>query len=154
MATRFIRRRHRDSESGAELVEFSLVFMILMMVVLGIVDFALLFQRNEVLTNATREGARVAVLPGYTPTDVQNRVMTFVAQGGVPISGGNPAVTVTATTIPELGGTRPATTVNVAYNHDYIFIGAIATWFGGAGYGTVSLQHESTMRNELAAAAP
>ena len=121
MATRFIRRRRRDSESGAELVEFSLVFMTLMMVVL------------EVLINATREGARVAVLPGYTPTDVQNRVMSFVAQGGVPISGGNPAVTVTATTIPELGGTRPATTVTVAYDHDYIFIGAIAAWFGGGG---------------------
>jgi Flp pilus assembly protein TadG len=79
MATRFIRRRRRDSESGAELIEFSLVFMILMMVVLGVVDFALVFQRNEVLTNATREGARVGVLPGYTPTDVQNRVMSFVA---------------------------------------------------------------------------
>ena len=38
MATRFIRRRRRDSESGAELVEFSLVFMTLMMVVLEVLN--------------------------------------------------------------------------------------------------------------------
>ena len=32
---------------------------------LGIIDFGFLFQRYEVVTNAAREGARVAILPGY-----------------------------------------------------------------------------------------
>ena len=36
---------------------------------LGIIDFGFLFQHYEVVTNAAREGARVAILPGYrTPT--------------------------------------------------------------------------------------
>ena len=51
---------------GAELIEFAFIFPLLLLVCLGIVDFGLLFQRYEVLTNAAREGARVAVLPGYT----------------------------------------------------------------------------------------
>lgn len=56
--------RRVRSERGAELIEFALVFPVLLLVVLGIVDFGFLFQRMEVVTNAAREGARIAVLPG------------------------------------------------------------------------------------------
>ena len=63
------RRRFWASERGAELVEFAFVFPTLLLVMLGIIDFGFLFQRYEVVTNAAREGARVAILPGYqTPT--------------------------------------------------------------------------------------
>ncbi len=37
----------------------------LLLIGFGILDFGILFQRYEVITNAAREGARVAVLPGY-----------------------------------------------------------------------------------------
>ena len=56
----------------------ALVIPILLLVVLGIVDFAFVFQRYEAVTNATREGARVAVLPGYTEPDVQSRVQSYI----------------------------------------------------------------------------
>ncbi len=54
------------SEDGAQLVEFALVLPLLLLVVLGIAEFGFIFQRYEVITNAAREGARLAVLPGYT----------------------------------------------------------------------------------------
>ena len=54
---------------------------ILLLVFGGIVDFGLLLQRQQVVTNAAREGARLAVLPGYTSTDVQARVTQFVREG-------------------------------------------------------------------------
>ena len=69
------------SESGAELVEFALVLPLLLLVFGGIVDFGLLLQRQQVVTNAAREGARLAVLPGYTSADVQARVTQFVQEG-------------------------------------------------------------------------
>ncbi len=141
--------RRRNGEAGAELIEFALVFPLLLMMILGIVDFSLMFQRYEVVTNAVREGARVAVLPGYTETDVQARVASYIAEGGLPTTGGNPTVTVTATTIPDGGGTWPATTVAIAYVHDYSFVGALAGWFSGS-LGPSTLQVESTMRDETA----
>ena len=52
------------SQAGAELVEFALVLPIMLLVFGGIVDFGLLLQRQQVVTNAAREGARLAVLPG------------------------------------------------------------------------------------------
>ena len=69
------------SERGAELIEFALVLPILLLVFAGIVDFALMFQRFLTVSNAAREGARIAVLPGYTQTDVQNRVTQYVREG-------------------------------------------------------------------------
>lgn len=60
------------SERSQSLVEFSLVVPILMLLALGIVDFAMGFKSYVELTNATREGARYAVVgnpAGAYPTD-------------------------------------------------------------------------------------
>ena len=62
------------SELGAELIEFAFALPLLLVVVLGIADYGFMMQRFEVLSNAAREGARVAILPGYAPGDVTARV--------------------------------------------------------------------------------
>ena len=50
------RERLARGERGAELIEFALVLPLLLLLVLGIVDFGFMFQRLEVVTNAAREG--------------------------------------------------------------------------------------------------
>ena len=65
------------------LIEAAVALPLLLLIVLGIVDFGLLFRRYEVLTNAAREGARVAVLPGYSAVDAQDRVQQYLAAGGL-----------------------------------------------------------------------
>lgn len=148
-----LRRRGRfgrfGQDAGSELIEFALVFPMLLFISLGIVDFGFLFQRYEVVTNASREGARVAALPGYSAADVQNRVAAYVQAGGLPTTGGNPAITVTPTTITAASGSWPATQVDVFYNHDYMFIDALAGWFGG-NFSSITLQARTTMRDEIA----
>lgn len=143
MAAATRRRRCRRGEAGSELIECALVLPLLLLVALGIVDFGLLFQRYEVVTNAAREGARVAVLPGYSNTDVQDRVTSYLTAGGLPAS---PTVAVTNTTITAGSTTWPATTVNVSYPHQYLFLGGIAGWFGGS-FTAVQLNAAATMRN-------
>ncbi len=54
--------RRLRSGKGQSLVEFAIVLPILLLLVLGIVDFGLGFKSYVVLTNATREGARYAVV--------------------------------------------------------------------------------------------
>src|SRR5882672_6276307 len=71
------------SETGAELIEFALVFPLLLLVVLGIVDFGFLFQQYEVVTNAAREGARIAVLQDYTPDDASARAKAYLTAAGL-----------------------------------------------------------------------
>ena len=113
------RKRERNGEAGVELIEFGLVFPLLLLLVLGIVDYGFMFQRFEALTNATREGARVASLPGYAQVDIEDRVADFLAAGGVPTTAGNPVVAVTAATIPNGAGTWAATTVTLTYTQLY-----------------------------------
>ena len=134
------------SESGAELIEFALTFPLLVIVMLGIIDMGLLFQRYEVVTTAAREGARVAVLPDYSAADVRTRVAQYVSAGIV----GTAAFTTTvgAPQLVNIGGQCMATiTVNVSYPHSFLYLGGIGTYFGST-FGTKTLSASSTMRVE------
>ncbi len=85
-ASREPRRSLWACERGAELVEFAFVFPTLLLVMLGIIDFGFLFQRYEVVTNAAREGARVAILPDYEASidaNVTARVNQYLTAGGL-----------------------------------------------------------------------
>jgi Flp pilus assembly protein TadG len=137
-------------ESGAELIEFALVFPLLLLVVLGIIDFGLLFQRYEVVTNAAREGARVSVLPGYADEDVETRVGQYLTAAGLTegatTSVGTPQVV-------EVGGqcitVRPVT---VTYPHTFSFVGGIAGFFGSE-LARTGVTATSSMRSETPGAA-
>ena len=140
-------RIHADE--AAQLVEFALVLPLLMLVMLGIAEFGFIFQRSEVVTNAAREGARMAVLPGYTAADVDARVRVYLTQGRVPTTSTNPGIAVSDVTVPVGAGLAPisAKRVTVTYTHTYTFLPKIATWFG-ATYTTVPLKAVAEMRKE------
>lgn len=141
--------RTRRGERGSQLIEFALVFPMLLLVMLGIIDFGLLFQRYEVLTNAVREGARVAVLPGYGATDVQNRVAQYLTAGGLT---GSVTTTVGVPVTSNIGGScMTLTKVTASYPHTFLFLGPIVGLMGGSGFTNKTLQVTATMRNEVTA---
>jgi hypothetical protein len=156
--------RRLKSQRGAELIEFALIFPLLLLVLLGIVDFGFLFQRYEVLTNATREGARLAALPNYSDDDVKRRVCQFLLTGGVPTTGcgtaaapaatpTNPAVTITSPAI-VVGGGKPNISgrrVQLAYNHNFMFIGGIIGLMGGSWNNAKTITTFAVMRTEIQA---
>jgi Flp pilus assembly protein TadG len=141
-----------SGESGAELIEFALALPLLLLVVLGIVDFGFLFQRYEVVTNAAREGARVAVLPNYVDSDVVTRVDQYLTVGG--LTGAHDAPVI-AHSAPVIVGDEcvAMTSVTVTYPFAYSFVGGVAAYFGATGLGSrTSLTATAEMRNELPAA--
>ena len=154
--------RRLKTQRGAELIEFALIFPLLLLVLLGIVDFGFLFQRYEVLTNATREGARLAALPNYSDDDVKRRVCQFLLTGGVPTTGcgtaaapaatpTNPAVTITSPAI-VVGGGKPNISgrrVQLAYNHNFMFIGGIIGLMGGSWNNAKTITTFAVMRTEI-----
>ena len=147
-------RRPRSNERGAELIEFALVLPLLLAMLAGIADFGRIFQRLEVTTNAAREGARLATLPGYNQTDVQNRVRAYMDQGIANGAGARTTVTRTLVNITPGGGGAQfqAAQVLVNYSDSYLILGPIVTLIGGngGGFGTVILSATSTMRMETA----
>lgn len=144
------RGRRWRSERGAALVEFALVLPLLLFIIMGIVDFGFLFQRFQVVNSAAREGARMAVLPGYAPADVEARVRSYLTAGGVAATTVNSSVQVTNVSIPTgAGPTLPGKRVQVTYASPYLFIGPLAGWFGGT-FTTANLNGVAIMRDELA----
>jgi Flp pilus assembly protein TadG len=142
--------KHRPSERGAELVEFALVFPLLLLVSLGIIDFGLLFQRYEVLTNAAREGARVSVLPGYGSADVIARVNQYLQ--ATSLSAESVSTDVGDAETLDLGASCVTVIpVTVSYVHTYTFVGGIISYFNES-LGSKTLSATSSMRLESAAA--
>jgi Flp pilus assembly protein TadG len=143
-------KRLSKAEHGAELVEFALTFPLLLLVVMGIIDFGLLFQQYEVLTNAAREGARVSVLPGYGSTDIQTRVNQYLQ--GTSLTSASVTTTVGAAQTLSIGSGLCAavTPVTVSYTHSYLFLSGIAKFFGGS-FGTKKLTVTASMRSETPA---
>lgn len=146
--------RRWSAERGAELVEFALALPLLLVVLGGIVDFGLILQRQQVLTNAAREGARLAVLPGYSTADVQARVSAYVAAGiGNTASLVVPAPTVTTIT-PATGPQFSVVQVNASYTSSFLVLGPIVSVAGGTWSlgSAITLTSASTMRVETVSA--
>lgn len=151
MVKQVLPRRLR-SERGAELIELALVLPILLLVFAAIVDFGLLMQRMLTLNNAAREGARIAVLPGYTQTDVQNRVTQYVREG-TGDSTLTPTTVLTPVSVDPPGTTPPfpAAQVTVTMTHSYFVLGPVSTLISGSSSGSfssITLSARSTMRIE------
>jgi TadE-like protein len=147
-------QRHLSSERGAELVEFCLVLPLLLLVFGGIVDFGLLLQRHQVVSNAAREGARLAVLPGYALPDVQARVTAYVREGISDTSASPTANLEIVTLTPATGPPFEAAKVTVSYSDSFVLLGPLVNLAGGSWTpsSTLTLQAVSTMRFETPAA--
>jgi Flp pilus assembly protein TadG len=148
---RILRTRWR-CDSGAEFVEAALAIPLLLLIVLGIMDFGLMFQQYEVITNAAREGARVGVLPNYNDADVLTRIDQYISASL--LSGGGTVTRSVTHPAPVNIGTNCMTTVQVTvtYPHAFLFLSGIGRYFGGT-FTTKTLRAVATMRSEIPGAA-
>ncbi len=129
----------------------ALTLPLLMLVLLGIIEFGFVFQQYEVITNAAREGARVAVLPSYSTDDAKTRIKNYLDAAG--LVSANATVTVAAQNAVAIGtNCMVPMQASVSYPHPVPFIGGIIQYFGGA-MAALTLHATSTMRVEVAAAA-
>jgi len=152
---RLSRRRRRlavarDAESGQALLEVAITLPILLLVAVSIFEFGRAYQTWQVLTNAAREGARVAVLPNATTNDVQTRVNAYLQNGQLD-NYQNATVTVDQNSTVVVGpGTASASVVSVAYPFSFIVLNPVANLVAhGTTVGTpLTITAAAEMRNE------
>ena len=83
-AIRRNRRVNRPTRRAAAVVEMAVVLPLLLTILFGIIEFGWTFMVYQSLTNAAREGCRVAVLEGSTTAEIESRIgeyMDLVGQG-------------------------------------------------------------------------
>ncbi len=64
-------RKHRR---GAAAVEFAIIAPVFFLMILGMIEMGRAVMVQQIITNASREGARLAVLPGASVGGVESRV--------------------------------------------------------------------------------
>ena len=135
--------RKRD---GQNLVEFAIVVVLLLSLVLGIVEFGRVWMTFQVVTNASREGARVAALPtGFSTTaDVSTKVNDYMNSANLDPS----KASITIANVDGATGTDAVVTVQ--YAADLMFLGPVVQLLDSSSSlpGTVTLTGTATMRNE------
>ena len=145
--TRLARRLFRK-DSGQNLVEFALVVVLLMLLVVGIVEFGRAWNLYQILANAAREGARLASLPsGFTTSSAVNtRVNSYLTNGNVNTS----KATITIGGAGVDGGTGTQVSVTVSYPYKFTYVGPIIRLINrNASAGAdITIQAQSIMRNE------
>ena len=117
--------RRMTSARGTALLETAFILPLVLLISVGIFEFGRAYENMQVLTNAAREGARVAVLSGQPAGAVDARVRGYLTAGG--LDGTSAGVSVAATDI-SLGGTAttPGSRVTVTYPFAFMVIQGVA----------------------------
>lgn len=137
--------------NGQAMLETAIVLPLVLLVSVGIFEFGRAYQTWQVLTNAAREGARVAVLPNPAAGSVEARVHAFM-QSGQLANEASAAVSVDRNAVVSIGaGTATASVVTVSYPFNFVVLNPVArlvspsTSLGGA---PITITASAEMRNE------
>ncbi len=139
------------SERGQAMLEVALTLPLLLLVAVGIFEFGRAYQTWQILTNAAREGARIAVLPGTDDDAVEARVHEYLEAGLIP-DPDDADVTIDRDTTVVLGaGTASASRVDVTYPFTFIVLQPVAQLVVGASTvgAPLTMSTSATMRNEM-----
>jgi Flp pilus assembly protein TadG len=131
-------RSCRRKRSGAAVVEFAVVVPVFFLLVFGMIEYGRLVMVQQVLTNASREGARVGVLDGATVTSVTSAVNNYLTSAN--INGSTTTVSPNPPSSAAYGGSVTVT-VSVGFNQ--------VSWLPSPIYlGGKTLTATSVMRRE------
>lgn len=113
-------------DRGAAAVEFALLVPLLLLIVFGIIDFGRALNAQITLTQAAREGARLAAVG-------QPNVAARTQAAAIGLS----PVSVSVTGCPTGAGLGVDAVVRATYSFSFVTpVGAIAGLFGGSGLGS------------------
>ena len=141
-----MRTHLRKNERGAALIETAITIPIILLISVGIFEFGRAYQTWQVMTNAAREGARIAILADKTDTDVQSAVTNYMKNGGLPKYAS--ATINIERTVPM--GTSTASKVTINYPYQFMVLNGVVrlvtpTSTTGA---PITMQSVALMRNE------
>ena len=141
-----MRTNLRRNERGAALIEAAITIPIILLIAVGIFEFGRAYQTWQVLTNAAREGARIAVLPDYTDTDVNNAVRNYMTGGRL-----TNASTATISIVRNVPfGAATASRVTVNYPFQFVVLGPVARLVrsNSTAGAPLTMSSSALMRNE------
>src|ERR1043166_4313491 len=111
----------RRNQRGTALIEMALTLPLMLLVSVGIFEFGRAYQTWQVITNAAREGARVAVLPNIASGAAEARTRQYLQLGQLPRAD-SAGVTLTAGSVDIGGIAAPTSIVTVTYPFNFVVL--------------------------------
>ena len=136
------------NEKGAALIEAAVTVPIILLISVGIFEFGRAYQTQQVLVNAAREGARLAVIEGTTDADVRTRVNNYLRAGGLKTLGDGQIPINRNTTV---AGTATGSSVEVRYPFEFMVLNPVVRLIApsdGKTGAPITMKAATLMRNE------
>jgi hypothetical protein len=146
------------SGRGQTIVEFALILPLLVILMLGVIEFGILLYDKAIVTNASREGARAGVVfradtvtgeySRLVESEIQDTVRNYLQAGLFTFSATAHEPTITPTWIGtpvSHGGTGVELRVEVRYTYTFLALPRFGNW----GSNSIELNATTIMRMEI-----
>jgi Flp pilus assembly protein TadG len=136
------------SQKGAALLEAAITVPIILLISVGIFEFGRAYQTWQVLTNAAREGARMAVISGTTDVNIKARVVDYMKNGALPDYG---TATVTIERGVALTGTDTGSQIVIDYPFTFMVLNPVVKLIAPSSTtgAPITMRSAALMRNEM-----
>jgi Flp pilus assembly protein TadG len=141
----------RDTrERGSAMVETAIAIPILLVLMVGIFEIGRAFQTWQVLTNAAREGARMAVIPSSSQTTTTALIRQYMVDGQLTKFATAAVVVNKGASINVNGTAISASAVTVDYPFEFIMLQPVVRLVapGATVGGPLTMRATAIMRNE------
>jgi Flp pilus assembly protein TadG len=142
-------------EAGGAAAEFAIILPLLILILFGIVEFGLLLYNKQVLTNASREGARAGIVVGVPKlTDQQIRDIIADYCNGLLVNFNGASSTISSTDDSNIEIDRSAGNnfgndliVKVSYTYNFLVL-SVVNKFGFSLFDPIELKAITVMKHE------
>ena len=140
----------RERERGSAMVEAAICIPLLLVLMVGIFEVGRAYETWQVLTNAAREGARMAVTPTNDPATTTGLVREYMSNGQLVNSATASVVIDEGASINVNGTPVSASLVTVDYPFEFIMLQPVVRLVapGATVGGPITMRATAIMRNE------
>jgi Flp pilus assembly protein TadG len=134
-----------NNQNGAAMVEFAIVLPVLLMLIFGMIEFSVMLYDKAMLTNASREGARLGILYDFpdriTTAEMNTTVDNYLQNHLISLGGASTWSTSVSGSCTAAGD---PITVTVTYPYNFLVLPNFVTSLGPQ----LTLGATTTMRCE------
>ena len=143
-----LRARFKQSDTGQALTEFALVMPIVLLLLVGIIEFGRAWNVQQVMTDAAREGARQAVLanPAVTQQSVVATINAALARAAIDTTATQ--ITLAGAAAGQGGPSDSLLVVDVQTPYQFRFLSVLINLANLGTNGVIMLRTQFVMRHE------
>ena len=110
--------KQKSSERGAALVELAIVLPFLLLLLMGMIEFGLLFYNQQVLTNSSREGARAGIAH-LSESEIKDIAVNYCNDRLITFGAGPNVIPDNVEVVGFLGSYPDNLTVTISYKYTF-----------------------------------